>query len=319
VKRVIVSGASGFVGANLARRLLRDGHEVHLLLRPGRPQWRLAGIQADVRALPVDLVDREAVARALAAARADWIFHLAAYGAYSSQVDARRIVETNLIGTMNLLEAGQRAGFEAFVNTGSSSEYGFKDVAPAETARLEPNSDYAVAKAAATLYCESVARRGDLPISTLRLYSVYGPFEEPTRLIPTLVTRALRRELPPLVDPSIARDFVYVDDATEAYVQAARQRARGVFNVGTGVQTTLRDLVDLARRLFGVAAEPTWGSMAARGWDTTTWVANPERIRAELGWRAGWSLEAGLVATADWLRRDREMHAFYQEEHAAPS
>src|SRR6185436_2537188 len=115
------------------------------------------------------------------------------------------------------VQAGLRVGFEAFVNAGSSSEYGFKDHAPAETEWLEPNSDYAVTKAAATLYCRQVAVSGRLPLCTLRLYSIYGPYEEPTRLIPTLILHGTEGALPALAAPDTARDYVHVDDASEAY------------------------------------------------------------------------------------------------------
>src|SRR5689334_21363314 len=158
VRRVIVTGATGFVGANLSRRLLRDGHDIHLLVRQGYAPWRVADICNVVQLHEVDLADRSVLSRVLATIRPDWIFHLAAYGAYSSQTDLYRIVETNFLGTINLVEACLPGGFDAFVNTGSSSEYGFKDHAPPEHDWLEPNSHYAVAKASATLFCRYTAQ-----------------------------------------------------------------------------------------------------------------------------------------------------------------
>ena len=104
-RRVIITGATGFVGANLARRLLRDGHDLHLLLRQGYAPWRVAAICDEVHLYEVDLGDREALGRIGAGIRPDWIFHLAAYGAYSSQTDLSQIVATNILGTINLVEA----------------------------------------------------------------------------------------------------------------------------------------------------------------------------------------------------------------------
>src|SRR5690349_20465261 len=118
--RALVTGASGFVGANLARRLRRDGHEVHLLLRHAEIPWRLAGIQAEVHRHAVDLEDRAAVAAAIATIQPAWVFHLAAYGAYASQSDVHRMVQTNIAGTVNLVEACLATGCAAIVNTGSS-------------------------------------------------------------------------------------------------------------------------------------------------------------------------------------------------------
>lgn len=305
MKRALLTGASGFVGANLARRLLRDGHEVHLLLRPSHAPWRVEEIRSAVRAHEAELADRASVASLLERVRPDWVFHLAAHGAYASQTDVREMVRTNVLGTLNLVEAALAHGVQAIVHTGSSSEYGFKDHAPREDEALEPNSDYAVTKAAATLFCAERGRVDHAPVVTLRLYSVYGPYEEPTRLIPRLVTRGLEGELPPLVAPETARDYVHVDDVVEAYLGAAAAAARlpgAVFNVGTGTQTTLREVVGAARDLLSIAREPEWGSMPARSWDTATWVADARRIQAELGWRPRYAFRAGLAATIEWFR-----------------
>ena len=307
MKRVILTGASGFVGANLARRLLRDGHELHLLLRRNHHLWRIAAIQNDVQLHETDLSDEESLVRIVESICPEWVFHLAAYGAYSTQTDLRRMVWTNILGTMNLVQACLKTGFEAFVNTGSSSEYGFKDHAPAEDESLEPNSPYAVTKASATLFCRHTARSSQVHLPTLRLYSIYGPYEEPSRLIPTLVVRGLNGKLPPLVNPETARDFVYVDDVVEAYLLAATQpfeECGAVYNVGSGIQTTLREVVEVARRVMNIEDEPEWGSMPARQWDTQVWVSDNSKIRNELGWQPRFTLEQGLRETIDWLKEN---------------
>jgi nucleoside-diphosphate-sugar epimerase len=318
-RRALVSGASGFVGANLARRLLADGHEVHLVLRPGHKPWRLDGIATDVKIHKVDITDREGVRKAMAEARPDWVFHLAAHGAYPTQKDLDQMIETNLRGAANLVDAAVHAEVKAFVNAGTSSEYGYKDHAPSEDEWLEPNSDYAVTKAAATMFCRHVARRTGLPITTLRLYSIYGPFEEPARLVPTLIVQGLEDRLPPLVNPDIARDYIHVDDACEAFVLAAateKQDPGVVYNVGSGVQTTLREIVASARRILDVKAEPQWGSMQQRSWDTNVWVSNPSKIRARLGWSPRHDLESGLRETVEWFKLHPDRRSLYRAAQA---
>lgn len=313
MSRVAVTGATGFIGANLARRLLTDGHEVHLLLRRGHDPWRIADIADAVRTHEVDLADRRAVRDALAAARPEQVFHLAAYGAYAHQKDPEAAVSTNVLATVVLLEAARAAGVGAFIYAGTSSEYGFVDHAPAEDERCRPNSLYAVTKLAASEYCAHVARRDNARVVSLRLYSAYGAWEEPTRLIPQLVLAGLDGRLPPLVDPAIARDFVHVDDVCDAFVLAAVAPSvpSAVYNVGTGVQTTLREAVGVARRLMSIAVEPAWGSMPDRAWDTNVWVSDPTRIARELGWRARTGLAEGLARTVEWLR-DPRIRAVYE-------
>jgi nucleoside-diphosphate-sugar epimerase len=310
--RALVTGAAGFVGANLARRLVAEGHEVHALVRPGSDRWRLAELAADVAVREADLRDGDAVAAAFAAGRPDVVFHLGTRGAYSWQAEAREILETNVLGTANVLDACVHAD-TALVNTGSSSEYGFKDHAPAENEPLEPTSVYGVAKAAATLLCSSVARERGIAVTTLRLYSVYGPWEEPGRFVPALAEAALRGTLPALASPSIARDFVWIGDVVEAYLLAASAPGEGaVYNVGSGRQTTLAEAVEAARRVLGVAEEPSWGSMADRSWDTEVWVADMSKIERELGWRPAVAFDEGLARTAEWLRNDPAVRERYR-------
>jgi len=304
MKRVVITGGTGFVGANLTRRLLRDGHEIHLFVRPQHQAWRIAGIANAIRLHVLELQDEVKVAAAIASIQPEWIFHLAAHGAYSWQTDVSEIMRTNIFGTVNLVEACVRQGFESFVNTGSSSEYGLKDHAPHECEWIDPNSAYAVAKASATQYCRYTAINRSQRISTLRLYSVYGPYEEPQRLIPSLLTQGMQGKLPPLVNSNIARDYVYVDDVCEAYIRAATSsnlEAGAVYNVGTGIQTSLAEIVDTVRQMLNITVEPQWGTMPQRQWDTNTWVADNSKLTRELGWRAEHSLEAGLKQTVEHL------------------
>jgi UDP-glucose 4-epimerase len=321
VKRVVVTGATGFVGANLVRRLLHDGHEIHLLVRPEHAAWRVDEIRTEVQIQSVDFADQGELARVVDRVHPDWIFHLAAYGAYSSQTDLALMMQTNVIGTMNLVQACLRTGFEAFVNTGSSSEYGCKEYAPHEMEWLDPNSYYAVTKAAATLFCRYTALSQGVHLPTLRLYSVYGPYEEPTRLMPSLIVRGLEGRLPPLVNPEIARDFVFTDDVTDAFLRAAStpgQDRGAVYNVGTGTQTSLRDLMDTVQRVMGIDVEPAWGSMPDRNWDTTAWVADSRKIRDEIGWEPQFNLERGFRAMLAWFQDDPRRVKWYRELLASP-
>lgn len=314
--RSIITGATGFVGANLARRLAREGHEVHLLLRSGYASWRIADIKKDVELHEIELTDSDSLDRVINSIRPEQIFHLAAHGAYASQREIRRMVETNIVGTINLVQACLKVGFEAFVNTGSSSEYGFKSFAPSETEPLEPNSDYAVTKASATLFCRHVAQKHRVNLSTLRLYSVYGPYEEPARLIPTLIMRGLEGALPPLANPAVAHDFVYIDDVCDAYLLAATQSCSepgAIYNVGTGIQTTLREAVEVARNVMAIPVEPKWDSMPGREWDTTSWASNSQKIQEELGWRPRYTFEQGFARTLDWFRSDPKIQELYKE------
>ena len=217
----------------------------------------------------------------------------------------RRDCANELPGNRHACGRVSQARRRRVVNTGSSSEYGFKDHAPSEDELPEPNSHYSATKAAATLYCGFAARKHKVRIPTLRLYSAYGPYEEPARLLPTLILHGLRGTLPPLANPDIARDYISVDDIVDAYLLAATAPLTdlgAVYNVGTGVQTDLRQVVDIARKVLDIASEPNWGSMPARVWDTTVWVSDSRKLQAESGWRPRVQFEQGFREMAAWFR-----------------
>lgn len=313
--RVLVTGASGFVGNNLSRFLVAQGYEVHVILRATHVDWRLRDMRDEVTVHILDLNDRDKVRRVTTGVEPQWVFHLAAHGAYSFQTDTETILRTNVMGTVNLVQASVDAGVEVFVNTGSSSEYGFKDHAPHEAEHLQPNSAYAVAKAAGTLFCGYTARARGMRIPTLRLYSVYGPYEDPRRLMPTIILEGMENRLPPLVNPDVSRDFVYVDDVVRAYVLAAvvgNQEPDAIYNVGTGDQTSIRTVVDTARRALKISEEPQWASMPDRIWDTDTWVCDNSRVREKLDWQPEVSFAEGFSRMVEWFESNPTVADLYR-------
>jgi UDP-glucose 4-epimerase len=314
MKRVVVTGASGFIGANLTRRLLGEGHEIHLFLRRAYQPWRLEEILDHVRCHEITVEDRETVSRAIREIRPDWVFNLAAFGAYSWQVGLEPMVATNVLGCASLVEACAKVGVEAFIQTGSSSEYGYKDHATREDELAQPNSHYAITKLAATHYCQLASRDHGLNIITVRLYSIYGPYEEPTRLIPTLAAYGIRGKLPPLVSPWIARDFVHVDDAISAMLLLTAARPiefERLYNICSGTQSTIETLVAIARNTMNIPEKPSWSTMKPRSWDTNVWLGSPDLIARQVGWHPALNLEVGFRKTVDWLLENPKVLKFY--------
>jgi nucleoside-diphosphate-sugar epimerase len=309
-ERLLVTGATGFVGANLCHRLAELGCEVHALLRPGSDRWRIADLSEQLHIVEADLLDADAVAQAVRAADPTVVYHLAAHGAYPNQADMTRITLTNVNGLVHLLTACAGSHCRLFVNTGSSSEYGRKLFAMRETDALEPTSYYAVAKAAQTLLCQAATRSSSFPIVTLRLFSVYGPYEEPGRLVPNLMRAALLGETIDMVDPSTSRDFIHVDDVIDLYLMADRLAGLSgeILNVGTGVQTSLESLVATVGEVHGEPVDARWGSMDARPWDTSTWVADVSKTRRLLGWQAPTGLREGVARSLAWFAAHGERY-----------
>ena len=301
---IVVLGAGGFVGANLLRRLLKHREDVFGVVR-SLPTWRLDGIDRR-HILEADLIDLAAARNLVTNVRPRTIFNCVAYGAYSFETDFDLIYRTNFSALVQLVELLAETDFTAFIHAGSSSEYGTKSAGPLEEESLQPNSHYSVSKAAVSNYIAYAGKVRRLPIINLRLYSVYGPLEDTSRLIPNLVAKGLNGSFPPLVDPNTSRDFIYIDDVCDAFVQAAARLTPDIYgealNIGTGRGTTIRELAKVAADVFSIGEEPIFGSMAGRSWDLPDWYAAPGKAERLLNWTAKTDLATGLKLTSEWVR-----------------
>ena len=301
----LITGAAGFVGASLTRRLVKMGVVVHALVSEKGNLWRLEDILSSIIVHRGDITDEVFVQGLIRQVTPSIIYHLATHGAYSSQNDTKRIIMTNVLGTSNLLEALARIPYKLFINTGSSSEYGFKQKPMQENDLPEPNSSYAVAKLAQTMLCQYTAKSQKKPIVTFRLFSVYGPYEDPSRLVPTVLRRCLQGEDLQMVSPSTARDFIYIEDVLDAYlnINALQNQGGEIINIGSGRQVILKDFIDTALGVTGALVAVHWNMMQERVWDSSCWVGDIDKAKQLLGWQAKTSLENGLRQTMDWFKR----------------
>lgn len=308
---ILVLGASGFIGANILHTLLRTRQDV-FGTATRTPAWRLAGLPAAQLRI-ADLLVESNLDGLLRDVRPRTVFDCIAYGAYSFETDAALIYRTNFTFLTRLLEKLAHGEVACYLHAGSSSEYGDRADGPAEDDPTAPNSDYAVSKLAAAALINYYGKRKRFPCANLRLYSVYGPMEDSSRLIPNMICHGVDNKYPPLVDPEISRDFVFVDDATEAFVDAAlalEEKDFGEsFNIGTGQKTTIAQAAEAARALMGISEAPQF-SMPARQWDVPDWFSNPAKAHARLGWKARTSFRDGLARTIDWFKSLPDKQAY---------
>jgi nucleoside-diphosphate-sugar epimerase len=299
---ILITGATGFVGGALARRLADEGREPHLFVRSGADRRRLAGLRGIVEH-DVDLRDGERVAAAVRTILPRVIYHCAVYGGFSVQNDRPGIFRTNLDGTINLLAACEEVGFDRFVNTGSSSEYGIKSAPMCEYDLPEPRGDYGVAKCAATLHCRSEALLKGLPVVTLRLFSPYGPWDDPRRFIPSVARKLLDGGLPEVRLPRAVRDYIYIDDVLELYrlVTELPVVPGEILNGGSGSQVRIGEVAEQLRLLTGGAAILAGDGASPRP-EPECWVASTDKVRSLLGWTPQVNLAEGLALTVAWMR-----------------
>ena len=302
---IVIFGAGGFIGANLFRQIAQYRQDVFAVTSKPFIPWRLDDCDHK-KILHCNITKKSDIEQLFEEHQFKTIFTLAAYGAYSKQDDVDLIHETNYIGLLNLLELSSKFSIKAFIHAGSSSEYGLNCAAPNEDAPLQPNSHYAVTKAAAAQMIKFYGTIKEMPVLNLRYYSIYGPFEEPDRLIPQLIDKGMKGTYPPLVQPDISRDFVYIDDTVYATLLSANsdfQKTRGrSINIASGAKTTIREIATTIKNVFNLSNEPEWGDFPNRKWDLKDWYGNATLANQLLGWQNETSLKDGLSATYLWQK-----------------
>ncbi|HVU71879.1 MAG TPA: SDR family NAD(P)-dependent oxidoreductase [Mycobacteriales bacterium] len=308
--RVLVTGASGFIGSHLTRRLVEDGAVVHALTSTVSsiyPQ-RILDIRDQITLHEGSLDDRSAMDALADAARPEYVFHLGAYthvGKSWQRVD--ECIQVNVQGTVNLLQALAPLGYKKFVYTGTSEIYGDVDVPFREDGPVNPISPYSVSKYAGEKYCRMFFQGKQWPIVMVRPFNAYGPAQSPDRVIPEIIVRALRKQRLAMTQGKQTREFNYVTDIADGFVRAALFGEPGrLYNIGGGqeVERSMRDLATTILRLMGDPIEPEFGALPERPTEIWRMYAASERARTELGWAPQLTFEQGLQNTIDWYTEE---------------
>ncbi len=291
-QKILITGAHGFIGSHLSRRLHRDGAEVHALSRTTQ-----ASDGTGLYWWQVDLAETEAVRELVRTIKPEIIFHLASHNVGARDLDlVLPTFRSNLMSTVNLFTAISEIGCRRVVLAGSMEE-----PEPGDTQAI-PGSPYAAAKWASSAYARMFHALYQLPVVLLRIFMVYGPAEWHLRkIVPYVILSLLRGEVPHLSSGERQVDWVYVEDVVEGLLAAAR--APGVegrtIDVGSGELVSIRTLVEHLVRLINPQLQPLFGALLDRPLEQMR-VANTAPAAALMGWEAATSLEEGLKRTVDW-------------------
>jgi nucleoside-diphosphate-sugar epimerase len=306
-KRVLVTGASGFIGSHLTRRLVNEGAVVHGLTSTVSSVYpaRLLDIRESITLHEASLDDRGAMELLADDVKPEYVFHLGAYthvGKSWNRVD--ECIQTNIQGTVNLLMAVERTGFTRFLNTGTSEIYGDIEVPFREDATVHPISPYSVSKHAAEEYCRLFADARSLPLVRVRPFNAYGPMQSPDRVIPEIISRAVQGQPLKMTQGTQTREFNYVEDLADGFVALAT--APGIdgdlFNLGCGREVSMRDIAITILKLMGDPITPEFGALPERPIEIYRMHADVTKTKERVGWESTISLEDGLQRTIDWYR-----------------
>ncbi len=256
MKRLLVTGATGFVGAHVVRKAVRYGFDVVAGMRDENAAWRLDGVEDCAGRVKLDLLaPQQLIDEAILSIQPHVIIHCAAYGVNYSDQDLMLAIRTNIIGTVALLEASRKANVERVLALGTCFEYGDKAEAAKEDGPLNPVAMYGSTKAAASIIVQERARSIGVPLVWIRPFGLWGPLEGSHKLVPQVVRACLTKTPLELTGCQQVRDYLYVEDLAEALVVLAggeRFPAGETLNMGSGIPITLKDFVlSIAKQLDG--------------------------------------------------------------------
>lgn len=312
MERVLITGGTGFIGSNFVHKFVTLNYEVHLIVRDISRLGRIESVKDKVFLHEINMLNERDVFECVKKINPNIILHFAAYGAHQGyQDEIVTTIETNLLATINLLNACKNINFKCFINAGSSSEYGEKKHPISEEDLPEPNNLYGITKVASTFYCQHLAKTRGLPIITMRLFSPYGYFEGGDRLMPNIIRAALNDDVFNAPSPFIVRDFIFIDDVLDAYLKAITNAdtIKGhILNVASGVQYSIGDVVTTIERILDKRINVVYGEITPRQNEPKIWVANISKIKNLLKWTPTISLEQGLRKNIEWFKENAEFY-----------
>lgn len=313
-KRVLVTGAGGFIGSHLVEALVGQGAQVRAFVRynsrgdPGLLAVLPPAVKEQLDIVGGDLRDQEAVRTA--ARQMDVIFHLGALIAIPySYVHPREVIETNVLGTLNVLSAARDWGIARVVHTSTSEVYGTARRVPIDEEHpLQGQSPYSASKIGADKIAESFQRSFDLPVCVIRPFNAYGPRQSARAVIPTIISQALTSNELRLGALHPVRDFTFVTDTVRGFLAVAESphSVGQEINIGSGVEISIGDLaariITLIGRPVRVVAEPD--RLRPPRSEVERLLADNRKAKELVGWEPQVGLEDGLRVTIDWISRN---------------
>ena len=297
--KVLVTGANGFIGFNLALRLLDEGANVTALISPASVGERIKRVDGrpNFRILTWDL--RGNLEKLFSEIQFDFVFHLAAEGITPKKNQVQDMLAVNVGSVVNMSRLVSRQGGK-MIWTGSVFELGGRETRLGEDAPANPSSFYAWTKAAAFDYLKRFALPGHWV--ALRPFGVYGPYEASHRLLPYVIGQLTKDRPALLTRGTQIRDFVFVDDVVEAIILAActPEAEEKIYNIGSGRGVSVREVAQKAATMLGKELLVEFGTKEAPASEPNCYIADPSLAQKDLGWTPATDLDAGIKKTIEW-------------------
>jgi nucleoside-diphosphate-sugar epimerase len=292
---VVVTGATGFLGSAIVRHFIAHGAQVAAVMRPRADPWRLADVIHSVVQFRVSSFDDSSLRRHFAYFQPDVLIHAAWHGVGNRDRDDPLQIERNVVPSCTLVDMAAEAGCQTFIGFGSQAEYGPVNTRCDETMLPRPTTLYGAAKVATYYLTQRLAQQRGMRFAWLRIFSTYGPRDNPEWLIPYVIREFLARRKPSLTACEQRWDYLYVDDAARAAHEVAiNPKADGAFNLGSGVSVPLRAIVERVRDLVDPSLPIGFGEVMYRPDQVMHLEADINRLNA-IGWKPVVPLDEGLA------------------------
>jgi nucleoside-diphosphate-sugar epimerase len=303
--RILVTGAAGFIGSHVTKRLAQRGHSVCAIVHPEASTERLADCISHVRLVRTDLRDARAVNELAREFAPECALHLAWYAAPGEYWTALENLDCVSM-TLSLAQSLAQNGCRRFVGVGSCAEYDWDYGFLSESSTpLKPRTLYGACKNATRMLLEALCVRTSISFAWTRLFYLYGPWEDANRLVPSITLALLRGEVARCTEGKQLRDFLHVDDVASAICAVAASDCEGAINIGSGEPLSVRTIVELIGKTLGRGEQIAYGAIQSESDDPPLLVADVRRLRNEVGWCPMFPLQEALPNTVRWWKENR--------------
>lgn len=299
--KVLLTGATGFIGSHVARLLLRQGCEVAALLRPGSDSWRLADALPALQVVHGDFQQADELKACLQSLRPDACVHLAWAATVGQPLSGAAHIEA-LQASLSLALQLADVGCQKLLTAGTCFEYNTSLGYLSERSATKPHTLYGASKLALHTVLQQLGATTGMNVSHLRFFYLYGPREDERRLVPSVMLALLKGEAAKVTRGEQVRDYLHVEDAAQAVWEVLQSDLSGAVNVGSGQPVAVRDMVATVAALLGRPDLPDFGALPYRADDPMFICANAERLK-QIGWTPRFDLSSGLADTLQWWRQ----------------
>lgn len=305
--KVLVTGATGFIGSHLVKRLVNENCSVNVI---SRSEIRLNnnpiinGVLDKLKIFHSDLLDNSSLKESVTAIKPEIIFHMGALVVpYMDFETANTCVQTNIQGTLNLLNASKDLNYSSFIHMGTYEVYGHGKIPFSEEQPPDPISPYSISKVSSELFCRYAQKLCGSPITLLRLSNVYGPNQNPERLIPYVINGCLKKKQLTLTRGEQTRDFLYIEDAIEGIIRSSicKKAISETINIASGTEVKIKNVVEKILDLTGNPVIPEY-TLENRAYEPQRWYCNITKAKKLLNWEPGYDLDKGIEQTIRWYK-----------------